>query len=267
MNKFTKSILAAAMMLAIPASSIAEEFTVDGIQYQTTSENTVKAYKWVGTGVTDIVIPETVSNGGITYTVSEIYGDIFWGSTLIDGTSVKVAGTIKKIPGYTFYDYAQLKTIELCEGVETIEYSGLGWCDNLTIVILPSTITDINNGLKDCHNMTDVYCYATVPPTADDAFSSRIYTNATLHIPAESEYAYSQAACWRQFHNVASISTGVEGIETEEGSFRVVAGGIEIEGRADIYAIDGRIAATTDGGFVALPAGLYIVRGAKVMVK
>ncbi len=269
MNKFTKFILSSAMLLAIPTSSIAATFTFNGLQYETIDDSTARVKKWISG--TDIVIPETVSNGGITYTVTEVGMDLFYpyfGNGYDKVTSIKVPGTVKKIDEYAIYQVPNLTTVELSEGLETIGSYAFYKCPKLTSISLPSTVININNAFEGCSALTDVYSYAVTPPTAaNNAFDSAVYTNATLHIPADAENTYKEAACWKQFQNVASISNGVEGIETEEGSFRVVAGGIEIEGRADIYAIDGRIAATTDGGFVALPAGLYIVRGAKVLVK
>ena len=56
---------------AVLASAAQESFDVDGVTYVTTSSTTVSATGGVST-LTSLVIPETVTNGGKTYTVTDI---------------------------------------------------------------------------------------------------------------------------------------------------------------------------------------------------
>ncbi len=243
-------------------------------------------------GLTTITIPSTVTVLG--------FGDGFFeGSAFLECTNlkeVKILAPINEIPEQTFKKCTNLSTIELSEGLKTIGENAFNSCTSLNKITLPNGVTTIKrNAFSVCEsltevvlpastsniasfafyqapNITDVYCHAPVPPTAsggtyDPSFDQTVFSSATLHVPAGTENAYKAAACWSRFISLEAITTGVDSIETEEGTFCVVAGGIEIEGRACIYGIDGRIAAATDGGFVALPAGIYIVRGSKIIVK
>ena len=61
---------------AVLASAAQESFDVDGVTYVTTSSTTVSATGGVST-LTSLVIPETVTNGGKTYTVTDIGSGAF----------------------------------------------------------------------------------------------------------------------------------------------------------------------------------------------
>ncbi len=134
MKKFTSFILPAAMMLAIPVSALAADFTVDGLKYSTLDDTTVGVKSYVSG--TDVVIPETVTDGTNTYTVVSILEDSFF---MAGATSVKVPATVKDIQPYAFWK-AQIQEIELAEGLERIGYTAFRQCPNLTTVVLPSTL-------------------------------------------------------------------------------------------------------------------------------
>ena len=67
-GQFIKKLL---ILPAVLASAAQESFDVDGVTYVTTSSTTVSATGGVST-LTSLVIPETVTNGGKTYTVTDI---------------------------------------------------------------------------------------------------------------------------------------------------------------------------------------------------
>lgn len=53
--------------------------------------------------------------------------------------------------------------------------------------------------------------------------------------------------------------SGIEAVEAEAQTVEVVEGGIIVAERAEVYTVEGRRVASTEGGFVALPAGIYMV--------
>lgn len=65
-------------------------------------------------------------------------------------------------------------------------------CTSLTSITLPSSITKIVIGAFDnCTSLSEVYCYATEPPTIDQySFASNI---ATLYVPAQCGTKYEQS--------------------------------------------------------------------------
>lgn len=61
-----------------------------------------------------------------------------------------------------------------------------------------------------CPALTTFSCAATVPPTLGSyCFYNSNQSNATLYVPAASMTAYSAAAQWSDFGNMADIATGV----------------------------------------------------------
>ena len=64
-----------------------------------------------------------------------------------------------------------------------------------------------DSAFHECTSLTDVYCYAVqVPETGKDVFVSSNYKNATLHVPAASVDAYSNAAQWKDFGNIVALT-------------------------------------------------------------
>ena len=69
--------------------------------------------------------------------------------------------------------------------------------------------------------MKDVYCYAEKVPSTDSyAFSSSIYSNAILHVPAASIENYKSTEPWSSFGTIKALSqamTIVDGEKFENG--------------------------------------------------
>ena len=83
---------------AVLASAAQESFDVDGVTYVTTSSTTVSATGGVST-LTSLVIPETVTNGGKTYTVTDIGSGAFKDCPL---TEVTLPSTLLTFGSYPF---------------------------------------------------------------------------------------------------------------------------------------------------------------------
>lgn len=51
--------------------------------------------------------------------------------------------------------------------------------------------------------LTEIHCKATTPPTlTSNAFSTDIYTSATLYVPAGTKSSYQTATSWSSFTNI-----------------------------------------------------------------
>lgn len=76
-------------------------------------------------------------------------------------------------------------------------------CTSLTTISLPASVKEIGkNAFLSCNNLKTVYCYATNPPTNNDAFSYEVRWNGTLHVPAASLSRYKSNAQWNNFNNI-----------------------------------------------------------------
>ena len=68
-----------------------------------------------------------------------------------------------------------------------------------------------------CPELLDVYCYAeNVPSTDSYAFSSSIYSNATLHVPAGSIESYKTTEPWSSFGTITALKEDLTLADGEE---------------------------------------------------
>ena len=83
---------------------------------------------------------------------------------------------------------------------EIIPHSMLISCENITKVILPSTITYIDGfAFWECDNIDDVFIYALTPPTVKEKnYTFSVYRN--LHVPKGTKEAYKAADVWKNFN-------------------------------------------------------------------
>lgn len=151
----------------------------------------------------DIVIPSTVTNGGITYTVTAVaFGAFYEGDKM---TSIALPNTINEIDNYAFYGCCHLTSVSIPEGVPRLRYCTFGECFSLTEITIPSTVTYIEEGtFFECTGLETITCRAATPPECPsaDSFHSTNYATATLRVPATSLNAYRSATAWKEFSNI-----------------------------------------------------------------
>lgn len=102
--------------------------------------------------------------------------------------------------------------ITISDGVATIGTSCFEVNLKLTKVVLPATVTKVENeAFKGCTGLATLYCNAVVPPTVGwrDVFLAVPVTSCDLIVPEGSEDAYKNAEGWKEFNK---ITTGVESI-------------------------------------------------------
>lgn len=150
-----KTIIQSTLLLLailLTATASAYGFEVDGLDYYVTSDSTVLVMG--GSAVGDIVIPETVTWEGKTYTVTKI-GDFAFLScteltsvtipnTVIEiGTKVGKAGQIPQV-GCCFKDCTALRRIVISDNVQYISAYSFDGCSGLTDVTIGKSITNLN---------------------------------------------------------------------------------------------------------------------------
>lgn len=152
----------------------------DGLGYRISGEGTVSLSDAWGPNespaiITDLVVPETVTFGNQTYTVTGISSYIFVPYLLTcedqDFTypylkSLTIPNTVKRISDYAFVECISLETVDLGNGVETLGSSFIG-CTSLKNVRLPKTLKSIvsrtftGTGIE-AYEMDDANPYFTV---------------------------------------------------------------------------------------------------------
>ena len=150
----------ALIVLAVVGSvgAKAVDFTVDGLRYSITDADglVVKVIaddnsKYTGT----VVIPETVSYKGKTYTVKSIGNYAF--NQCTDLIKVVVGSKVESVGYCAFYQCTSLKDINWSNNIRNYEGSAFSGCTALTHAELSSSLETMGgNVFEDCINITSV---------------------------------------------------------------------------------------------------------------
>ena len=136
-HNYLKHLFTALLLMCV-AVATAHDFEVDGIYYNITdATNKTVAVSYRGsysdsysneyTG--SVVIPESVTYNGKTYSVTSIGGDAFYGCTGL--TSIEIPNSVTKIGEYAFSGCSGLTSIEIPGSVTKIETGAFGGCTSL----------------------------------------------------------------------------------------------------------------------------------------
>ena len=174
-------LLLIAVLAPMRAATI--EFTVNGINYKTTSAWEVEVAPKFGDYQGAIVIPGSVTYNDKTYRVTGI------GSNALSGpgiTSVTLpAGTIRTIKEKAFYD-----------------------CHNLASLVIPASVTLIDyQAFLDCYHLKDLYFCTDDPPTIDASAFTGVNTSentCTVHVPSGRQYCYQYKSAFDSFTQYAN---------------------------------------------------------------
>ena len=147
-------------------------------------------------GCQNTVVPNSVTSIGEC---------AFWNCSGL--TSINIPNGVTSIGRCAFTQCTSLTAISIPNSVTTLEYCSFADCWNLAIVILPNSVTKIGEGaFLRCSHLTDMYLYAEqVPESGDNIFDYSNY-NATLHVPAGSLEAYSNAEQWKNFKAIVALT-------------------------------------------------------------
>ena len=180
-----------------------------------------------------------------------------------------------------WYGY-DIKRIIIGDGITAIGSSAFAYCSELTSVTIPNSVTKIGesafagcrslkiltfgSGLQsigreafsNCTNITQISSEAVVPPTCGiNALNGINKSKCKLIVPKNSLDAYKQADQWKDFSLIEGSTTGITNTVYNNS------------GLADVYTIDGtkRLSKASTDEINALPKGVYIVNGKKIIIK
>ena len=143
-------------------------------------------------------------NTVIPNSVTRIGNDAFWACTTL--TSISIPSSVTNIEDGAFNQCINLSSICIPNGVTSIGKYVFGDCSKLATIILPSTITTIDDYAFIRCGLTDMYCYAEQLPEIGNGIFQDTYRKATLHVPASSVDAFSNAEQWNEFPNIVALT-------------------------------------------------------------
>ena len=320
--KLAKVTISSALVLAgylnLPAQ-IPDFYEADGLKYELRDfEDTFIQFKLVGptTFNSEILeLPDFLMAKGFSWwssederegIIEEINENAFYHSNL---TSVVLPKGLKHIGKNAFAVSKHLGNIEIPEGVLTIGEGAfcecplkeveipesvifIGWqafagCSSLKRVTLPSTLSALGGRTFDgCFFLKDIYCYATIPPAAQNSDFGYLYhsewywptsephgpldAGCTIHVPEESIDLYKNAPGWNLFHKIVGISpTEVEELETLQSNdvnFLIEDDGVTLLGEeGDAFTICDESGIILDSGNFST-SGAYYHKGSGIRI-
>ena len=171
-----KSLLAVLLLALLPQAAAAYDFVVDGLCYNRNSdgrsvtvtydEPTFPGYLYSNLAG-DLVIPESVTYSGITYSVTSIGICAFQHcSSLI---SVTIPNTVTSIGDFAF-DNSSLVMVTIPNSVTSIDSHAFSW-SSLGEVIIPNSVTSISEStFLGCMGLSSVAIPNSVTSIGDYAF-------------------------------------------------------------------------------------------------
>ncbi|MDE6634391.1 MAG: leucine-rich repeat domain-containing protein [Bacteroidaceae bacterium] len=161
------------LLLTSVVSSWAQTFYVDNIRYKVTSadEFTVAVIGLRSDyDITSIVIPESVTIGSKTYSVTAIDSYAFQDCKTL--TSVTIGNNVRTIGYQTFAFCYNLTSVDIGNSVTMIDELAFRDCRSLTSVIIPNSMTRIiGAAFADCCSLTSVTIPSSVTMLDGNAFS------------------------------------------------------------------------------------------------
>ncbi len=131
-------------------------FELDGIYYKFIGDNEVAVtYEYSHKYTGDIIIPETINFGGVTYSVTAIGNEAFEGC--VNLTSVSIPNSVSSIGQWAFTGCTKLANINIPNSVTTIGNGTFQNCIKLANINIPNSVTTIgDNAFAYCYRLTEI---------------------------------------------------------------------------------------------------------------
>lgn len=136
------SFLLTLLMSMVANVAMAYDAYIDGIYYNLSGDEATVTYKdGYDSYSGSVVIPETVTYNGKTYSITSIGNDAFW--ECIGLTSVTIPNSVTSIGNTAFYHCRILTSITIPDGVTSIGDCAFMNCSYLNVFTVPNSVTSI----------------------------------------------------------------------------------------------------------------------------
>ena len=157
----------------MPTALMAYDVQIDGIYYNL--DNNAKTAEAVGADnkryVRSIVIPETISYEGISYSVTSIGEEAYkWYEDL---TYVTIPNSVVSIGKRAFYGSTSLASVTMGNSVKIIGDEAFNSCEHLSSINIPNSVTSIGDkAFSYCRRLTSIIIPKSVTSIGFMAFSN-----------------------------------------------------------------------------------------------
>ena len=218
MKQTTLHLITLLILALTTLSATAHDFEVDGIYYNINGTEATVTYQgssygqYINEYTGDVTIPETVTYGATTYSVTSIDHYAFYECP--DLTSINIPNSVIGIGNYAFYNCTGLESVIIPNSVIGIGRNAFVSCGRLVNIILGSSLSFIDeSAFFHCDNLASITSFSSEPPYIyEPVFPIDALLSANLHIPVKSISAYKHADYWEDFSNIVEISFEIDGI-------------------------------------------------------
>ncbi len=143
-------------------------FTIGSIIYEVIDSNEVKVYSYFGSDSV-LVIPDTVTNQGVSYAVTEIGWIAFQSSDSL--ISVTIPNSVTLIHDDAFYYCTNLASVTIPNSVTSIGNSAFANCSSLDSIIIPNSVISIgNSAFYGCSSLNSIIISNSVTSIENSTF-------------------------------------------------------------------------------------------------
>ena len=193
----------------------------------------------------------------IPNSVTDIGSSAFSGCSSL--TSVTIGNSVTTIGSGAFFSCSSLTSVTIGNSVTEIGYYAFSGCSSLTSVTITNSVTTIGYyAFSGCKNVKQITVEAVTPPECSiNTFDGVNTKECKLFVPKNSVDAYKKANGWKEFFLIEGTTTGI---------INNIYNKIE---NVDVYTIDGikRLSKASVNEINALPKGVYIINGKKIIIK
>lgn len=173
--------------------------------------------------------------------------------------SVTIPNSVTTIWDGAFEACASLASITIPNSITTIWDRIFSSCASLTSITIPNSVSAIRySAFSGCKNVKQITVEAVTPPDCYyESFKGVNTRECKLFVPKNSIDAYKKADGWKEFFLIEGTTTGIK---------NNIYNKIE---NVDVYTIDGikRLSKASVNEINALPKGIYIINGKKIIIK
>ena len=216
----------------------------------------------IGNSVTDIGSSafsgcSSLTSVTIGNSVTDIGSSAFSGCSSL--TSVTIGNSVTTIGSGAFFSCSSLTSVTIGNSVTEIGYYAFSGCSSLTSLTIPNSVTEIGYyAFSGCKNVKQITVEAVTPPECSiNTFDGVNTKECKLIVPKNSVDAYKKADGWKEFFLIEGSTTGI---------INNIYNKID---NVDVYTIDGikRLSKASANEINALPKGIYIINGKKIIIK
>lgn len=181
-------------------------------------------YNYEYTG--DVVIPESVTYSGKTYSVTSIGSSAFYGSIKL--TSVTIPNSVTSIGEWAFYNCTGLTSVTIPNSVTSIGSCAFKLCNYLTLVTFGNSVTSIGSeAFRSCTSLASVTIPNSVTSIDSQAFYNTIIRSLTIgsgiQTISSDAFSHNSSGCTRPRKVVWLANTPPSGYDTVGGTVNYVA--------------------------------------------